>query len=474
MRRWERVRHLVRTGGALLAVACGRDSETTAPPAFPPSVAEVILTPQADTLTGLGVTLQLSPEARDAAGSPLSGITFTWSSSDEAVATVDASSGLATARGPGRVTITAASGAVRGAAVLVIRLVASVSSGSRHSCAVTTDGQAHCWGGNSFGELGDGTTTESHSPVTVVQHGFSFLSAGANKAFPHTCGVTRATEAHCWGSNSTGKLGDGTTVTRTAPILVQGGLSFVAVSAGRSHTCGVAQAFLETFCWGQNLFGQLGDGTTTDRSTPVLVQGGPFILVSAGSSHTCALTAAGVPNTYCWGRNFFGQLGDGTTTDHSTPAAIDRGLSFVLVSAGGDQSCGLTTDGDAYCWGTNGAGLGDGTTTSSASPVPVSGGLSFLSLSVGGNHICGVTTGGAVHCWGENFLSQLGDGTSTDRPTPIPASGGLSFTAVSAGVTHTCGVTTTGEAYCWGNNSDGQLGDGTNRGTAVPVRVLLD
>ncbi len=352
---------------------------------------------------------------------------------------------------------------------------AAVSAGGLHTCGLTAPGAAYCWGDNFFGELGDGTTTDRSSPVLVAAPaGVSFAAVSAG--LRHTCGVTAASAAYCWGYNGFGQLGDGTTTDRWTPVRVAGGVSFAAVSAGVAHTCGIPAAGA-AYCWGDNFFGELGDGTTTSRSSPVLVAapaGVSFAAVSTGIGHTCGVTAAGA--AYCWGHNASGQLGDGTTTSRSTPRLVAGGVSFAAVRADFSHTCGLTATGAAYCWGDNTSGqLGDGTTTSRSRPVLVAapGGVSFAAVSGGGEvfHTCGVTAAGAVYCWGNNFFGQLGDGTTTDRSSPVLVAGGVSFAAVSAGLRHTCGVTAAGAAYCWGDNTSGQLGDETTTQRLTPVRV---
>jgi len=302
----------------------------------------------------------------------------------------------------------------------VTRLVfASVSAGHSSSCGVTTDGAAYCWGQNYTGQFGDGTTRATSSSPVPAAAGLRFATVSAGSDF--ACGVTIDGAGYCWGSNGLGELGGGTSQSgSTTPVAVTGGLSFTAVAAAYAHTCGVTGTE-EASCWGWNPFGQLGDGTTANRSTPGLVSGGlRFTMVSTGTYHTCAVT----------------------------PSAA------------------------AYCWGGNGGRLGDGTTNQSPVPTPVAGGLSFSGVAVAERHSCGVTTDGAPYCWGWNDDGQLGDGTTLQRTTPVPVAGGLVLRAVSAGRSHTCGVTTSGAVYCWGGNADGQLGNGTTTSSLTPVQVV--
>ena len=351
---------------------------------------------------------------------------------------------------------------------------ALLSAGNIHTCGVSPAGAAYCWGYNGDGELGNGTTTSSATPVAVAG-GLTFAAVSAGDAVDaggqHTCGVTRAGAAYCWGYNGFGGLGNGTTTNSTTPVAVSGGLTFAAVSAGGGHTCGVTPTGA-AYCWGYNIYGQLGDSTTTNSTTPVAVSGGlAFAAIDAGKNvHTCGVTPKGA--AYCWGYNSVGELGNGTTTNSATPVAVSGGLTFATVSGGADHTCGVTPAGAAYCWGYNGDGeLGNGTTGGTATPVAVSGGLVFAAVSTGGFAACGVTTAGAGYCWGWNIYGQLGDGTTTNSTTPIAVSGGLTFGAVSGGNLHSCALTPRGVAYCWGHNAYGELGNGTTSATDVPVPV---
>lgn len=360
---------------------------------------------------------------------------------------------------------------------------ANLTAGGYHTCGVTSGGVAYCWGDNSYGQLGDATFTRRSTPVSV-SGGLTFTSLAAGD---HTCGLTSTGMAYCWGNNITGQLGDGTRTNRSAPVAVQGGLTFVHVAVGFLHTCGLTSGGV-AYCWGYNDQGQLGDGSTLDRSTPVAVSGGlTFASLALGQRHSCGRTGDGA--AYCWGWNYFGQLGAGLTTggvfgDPSTrrtaPVAVSGGLTFESLTAGGDHTCGLTTNGLMYCWGGNDDGrLGDGSTTDRNVPVAVSGGLAFASHDAGtgvgtggpGGHTCGLV-GTTMYCWGSGSFGRLGNGTTDNRTVPSAVSGGLTFAKVSAGLVHTCGLTTRGAAYCWGRNLDGQVGDGSTAQRTTPVAVL--
>jgi alpha-tubulin suppressor-like RCC1 family protein len=345
---------------------------------------------------------------------------------------------------------------------------AMVTSGGGHNCGLTVGGAAFCWGGNSAGELGNSTT--SNSPVPVLVAGgltFSSVSPGRDGL---TCGMTTAGAAYCWGHNSFGQLGNGTTTDSPVPAPVAGGLIFSTVSSGFDHTCGVTPGG-GAYCWGANDLGQLGNNRSTTAApfVPVAVVGGlTFSSLSSGATDTCALTPQGA--AYCWGFNGNGQLGNNSTTDSPVPVAVAGGLTFSSIGMGDYHTCGVTTTGAAYCWGWNMFGqLGNGATTGpqqcsspnfggpapcSTAPVAVAGGLTFTSLSGGFDHTCGLTPLGAAYCWGRNGAGQLGTGTAVDSYVPAPVVGGLVFSSLSAGGNSSCGLTTGRLAYCWGGNSE--------------------
>ncbi|MEP6494736.1 MAG: hypothetical protein ABJF01_18770 [bacterium] len=347
--------------------------------------------------------------------------------------------------------------------------IALVVAGN-HTCALTTAGAAYCWGYNGNGQLGNNDTSYVNPTPVAVAGGLTFQTISVSKVEDISCGITTSGAAYCWGSNRAGQLGEGTTTRHLTPTPVDGGLTFRSVAVGNGHACGVATNGT-AYCWGTTPNGAFGDGSTGVHLTPTATATGlTFQSIVAGSDYTCALTSAGA--AYCWGLGFSGQLGDGNRTNSTTPVAVSGGLTFRSLAAGGLSVCGLTSDGNAYCWGQNFYGtLGDGTTRLSGAPVAVAGGLTFQNLSAGYETMCGVTASGAGYCWGYNF-GALGDGTFDHRSSPAAVVGGLKFLSISGGTGYSCGVTTANAVYCWGDNPEGELGDGTvtPRDTPVPVR----
>jgi serine/threonine protein kinase len=240
-----------------------------------------------------------------------------------------------------------------------------LAAGLSHTCGLTAGGQVACWGRNASGQLGDGTRQDHFVPAPAAGgQSFRDLLAGWN----HTCGLTAGGQALCWGSNARGQVGDGSRVDRLAPTRVQG--SFQSLAAGANHTCGISGD--EVLCWGDNSFGQLGDGTNENRTSPVSVQGlpGAPLALAAGAVHTCAVLSD--RSAWCWGQNLHGQVGDGTNTHRNSPTPVEGELSFLTVFGGGGATCGFTRNGEEYCWGLNQSGqLGDGTRTNRSVPTRV-------------------------------------------------------------------------------------------------------
>lgn len=353
-----------------------------------------------------------------------------------------------------------------------------VSASWDHSCGVTTDNRAYCWGRNSEGQLGDGTVTGRLTPVAVAGTlRFRQISASIGS----TCGVTTDYRAYCWGDNPRGELGDGTTTRRLTPVPVAGGRQFRHVVTSFEHACGVSYPDNRAYCWGWNADGQLGIGTNTGpetghfgpySATPVAVVGTlSFRQVSAGYYHTCGVTTG--DRAFCWGRNREGQIGDSSTAGRRLkPVRVAGARQFRQVDAGADHTCAVTTNDRAFCWGNGRQGqIGNGKAYLSFWPRAVAGGLGFTRVSAGLYHTCGETTLNRVYCWGANGNGMLGDGTNVDRLTPVAVAGGLNFNQVSAGGFHTCGRTPGAVAYCWGRGFSGQLGNGGAASSLTPVAV---
>lgn len=419
---------------------------------------------------------------RDGDGNEIIGRPVVWSSASDLVATVSPE-GIVRGGVPGVTEITAVAGGKTGrVTVSVHQPFIALDAGGNFTCGLRTGGAAYCWGVNVDGQLGTGNTVSTSLPV-LVTGGHVYTSISSNQ---HSCALTNASLVYCWGNNHWGEVGDGTRTGKTlTPSLVLDRTFLSVTGNGQLHSCGYGVDGT-VYCWGLNGQGQLGSVLTVPNSVvPVGVAGSEnyfFTSVSsgvnltAGRNHTCARSASG--GVYCWGGNEFGQLGDGTTTDHSSPAPVSlAGVLFSSVIAGSEyKTCALATSGTAYCWGNNAAGqLGNGNDVSQTAPVAVSGGLSFASLSPGWAHTCGVTPDGAVYCWGGNYAGQIGDGTTMNRFTPVrvllPVE--LKFSAVSAGDNHSCALSTVGSVYCWGFGELGQLGQGALAPSLVPVQVRL-
>ncbi len=362
--------------------------------------------------------------------------------------------------------------------------VIAIAAGIGHTCALMSKGRVTCWGDNEYGQLGDGATTSSSAPVEVtgLPSGVRAISTGGY----HTCALTTAGSVVCWGN----LLGSGTPKNSLVPVEVAGLASGVtAISAGMVHTCALTNGGVIQ-CWGDNAYRQLGEGSTTGSSVPVQIAGlaSGVTAIAAGSAHTCALTDAG--GVKCWGYNGHGALGVGTATVVSVVPVDVSGLAsgVTAIAAGASHACALMRGGSVLCWGFNYHGqLGNGTTADSSVPVGVAfaaqepeptatarpaGPLRIISIAAGGSHTCALAGDGRVLCWGANWSGQLGDGTQKDSSVPVEVAGLPSgVSAITASTWHTCALTSAGEVWCWGSNQYLQLGSGAALSSSVPVRV---
>jgi alpha-tubulin suppressor-like RCC1 family protein len=383
--------------------------------------------------------------------------------------------------------------------VMLNESIQQISSGGLHSFAITNNDKVYAWGNNRSGRLGDGTTITRSRPTLIT---FSRLQAGetiesVDAGSSHSLAVTTNGRVYAWGSNYDGQLGDGTTIIRRRPTQItfsglQAGETIRGLNAGSFHSLAVTTKG-RVYAWGWNGQGQLGDGTTTQRDLPTLITFNGLQVeetigsVVAGSSHSLAVTTKG--RVYAWGYNYFGQLGDGTTTQRNTPTLITLngrqwGETIRSVNAGYDHSFALSTNGRVYAWGRNSNGqLGDQTTVQRFRPSLISfselqTGETIGSVNAGYDHSLAVTTNGRVYAWGSNGSGQLGDGTTRQRNTPTLITlngrqGGEIIGSVNAGYEHSFGLTTNGSVYAWGWNGS-QLGDGTIINRKIPTIIITN
>lgn len=352
-----------------------------------------------------------------------------------------------------------------------------IAAGTNHACVVMVSGLVQCWGQGFYGNLGNGSSLDRAIPTPVVGLPGPPHTAGAVSAGIFTsCAVTGSLGAACWGRMT----GDGSPLltTHTSAVGVKnlpaGGVSQVSAANGGCALVRLGGLATGLRCWGDNSWGELGNNTTTDSTTPVKVQGLSHVQsVATGGNHTCALVHNG--GAWCWGENNWGQLGNGTTSNSSVPVTVTGlPLNLAQVAAADDHTCALLTDGTVRCWGLNNVGqLGDGTTSTSTTPVAVAGLTGVVQIALGDAFSCAVTGAGAVECWGDNSSGELGNGSTTNSTSPVQVSGLTGgVVAIGGGSSFACATLFTGQVECWGDNSAGELGDGSIGGmSTTPVTV---
>ena len=297
----------------------------------------------------------------------------------------------------------------------------SVAIGNYHTCAVMNDATVACWGGNTYGQSRQSGNSTLPSPPTAISFGERLgITVATGKT--HSCAILDNASVNCWGYNNHGQLGDGTVNSSNVPVWVDLGdnVSAVSLTAGDSHTCALTNNGT-MMCWGYNSQGQLGDGTTNNSYIPVSIDFDVkrAVAISAGGEHTCALLDDA--RAHCWGWNDRGQLGDGTLLSQSTPTEITTDSNVTAIATGERHTCGLLDNSSIMCWGNNADGqLGDNSTSNSSIPQYVHTNTSFdaVSLTAGISHTCAVSSSGDVQCWGDNQPDQLGDGTGNASLVP--------------------------------------------------------
>ncbi|NBI28384.1 RCC1 domain-containing protein [Chengkuizengella marina] len=359
---------------------------------------------------------------------------------------------------------------------LITEDTTQTSLGQNHTVALSSNGTVYTWGKNNFGQLGNGTDDGKNVPVPLddfANDGEDIIQVSAGSSY--TVALSSDGTVYTWGKNNFGQLGNGTDDDKNVPVplddFANDGEDIIQVSAGSSYTVALSSDGT-VYTWGKNNFGQLGDGTDDDKNVPVPLDdfandGDDIIQVSAGGYHTVALSSDGT--VYTWGMNIFGQLGDGTDDDKNVPVLLDDfandGEDIIQVSAGSSYTVALSSDGTVYTWGSNNDGqLGDGTAINKNEPVEVNfDAEAFIDqVSAGSFHMTALTSKGKVYTWGWNSYGQLGDGTAINKNEPVEVNfdAGVTIKQVSAGVAHTAAISSDGTLYIWGKNDFGQLGLG--------------
>ena len=501
------------------------------------------------TLTSASPMTTIDPGA-----SSLNNVTFnnasgTWSLSGDMTLAGDLTMTAGTLTGSGNLTVNGGDITGNGSIVMTgsntyLYGLKQISAGNYFTCAISNSGKTYCWGEANFGQLGDNQSTTNRTTPILVEDGAATgpdtdgtylinIKQIATGNY-HTCALSNSGKTYCWGSSSLGALGDNQSSTdRTTPVLVQDGVAtgsdtdgtyltnIKQLTAGYANTCALSNSG-KTYCWGWATNGKLGDNqSTTARTTPVLVHDGAatgsdtdgtYLInikqISTGQYRTCALSNSG--KTYCWGYAANGALGDNqTTTDRTTPVLVEDGAAtgsdtdgtyltnIKQISTESNHTCALSHSGKTYCWGGAGNGqLGDNQiSTDRTTPVLVEDGaatgadtdgtylINIKQISTGSYHTCAVSNSGKTYCWGDAANGKLGDAQSTtDRTTPVLVQDGsatgpdtdgtylINIKQMTAGWYHTCAVSNSGKTYCWGTAQFGRLGDAqssTDRTTPV-------
>lgn len=351
----------------------------------------------------------------------------------------------------------------------------AISVGWGHACGIASVGAVFCWGDNSHGQLGDGTTQSRASSVAVV--GLPEPAVAVSAGHFHTCAVTTSGKAFCWGYGAYGQLGYGGYAPNSRPVAVSGRVGVTNVSAGWLHTCALSGN--SVYCWGDNSKGALGRDNGQPALSPVPVRIGPEWLqgaavdAGAGYGFTCALATSGKLN--CWGAGASGQLGDGRFAASTLPVVVALEGKSTGVSVGFSHTCASLVDSSLACWGDNSMGqLGNGNIGGSVGkPVRLPGATAYSQVMAGYQHSCGIRQG-AVYCWGSNSAGELGTGSfGSAKAQPTGPIGGLaSVVQVGVGYRYSCALESSGTAKCWGMGDAGELGNGLGLSSAVPVTVF--
>jgi alpha-tubulin suppressor-like RCC1 family protein len=359
----------------------------------------------------------------------------------------------------------------------------AISVGGDNACAISPTAGALCWGAPTYGKLGVGQMAMWPLRPTRIAGNVPFLAVTTGNV--HSCALTAAGRAYCWGDVTHSKLGYNTGSERAIwqALPVSSDTVFKSLSLGSEHTCGLTLRGV-ALCWGNGSYGQNGpkvNGVDTHSKPTVVSESILFSALATGGRHTCGISNIG--DLYCWGSSS-GQPNLAPNDPFFVVSRVSNAPRLVSITAGEYHTCGLTADGVAYCWGWNNYGqLGDGVSvpsdpnlrlanTQRTSPTVVSGNIRFSTITAGPYQTCGISLQGLAYCWGWNIAGQLGDGTKETRFAPTAVSTSITFRSIGVGRTHVCGIASDSSVYCWGWNDKGQLGDGTTTSSLTPQKVV--
>jgi alpha-tubulin suppressor-like RCC1 family protein len=343
--------------------------------------------------------------------------------------------------------------------------IESIAGGGDHSLALKNDGTVWAWGYNFSGQLGNGTNTDSKTPVTVnsLTNVIAIASEGNTSLALKNDGTVWA-----WGNNSSGQLGNGTTISSNIPVQVSNLTNIILIASGASHSLAL-KSDGTVWVWGSNSNGQLGNGTTTSSSIPVQVNNLTHVIaIASGGATSLALKNDGT--VWAWGNNGYGQLGNCTYTGSTTPVQTSNLTNVIAIASGENHGLALKSDGTIWSWGWNVSGqLGNGTNTTSNFPVQVSNITNVIAINAGSSHNLALKNDGTVWGWGHNGYGQLGNGTTTSSSIPVQVSNLNNIITISAGRCHSLALKSDGTCWAWGDNGAGQFGNGTTTNSSIPV-----
>jgi alpha-tubulin suppressor-like RCC1 family protein len=469
---------------AVLA-ACGgggsKDSSTTPITPTPPTVTltEIIVTPANPSIT-VGGSQQMIATGKysDSKIAVLStGVTWTAAKGNNALLKVF-TNGLVTGAAVGSDTITATASGVSGNTTVTVRLPwVDVAAGGNQSFGRKADGTLFGWGSNLLGQLGDTTASDRLAPTPVAGGVTTWRQIAVG--VQHTVALRADGSLWAWGRNSNGQLGDGTKINRATPVRIGTATDWTYVAAGEAHTLAISGKTGLLWAWGRNSSGQLGDGTTVDRLVPTKIilpapaAGGTAIsagwtTVAAGANHSLGLLSGSL---YTWGNNLRGQLGNASTVDSPTPIPIGTS-NWVAVTGGALHSAGIRSDGALFTWGDNSNGqIGNNGAQPVLAPWPASTTLNWLGVAAGANHMLALRADGTLWAWGANGDGQLGDGLGQDLGAPTQIGLSTNWVGIAAGLNHSFGRQTDNSLWGWGRNAEGQQGNGNTTYVAQPTQM---